>query len=210
METATPLSNNLQTILLFCGVVASVLYFVTDRIAGALLKGYSFSANSMDELSAAGSPTRSLVLSLTLLACLFMVAFGAGVWPSAGENLFLSVVGWLIIANAVLGLVAHIFFPNRYGERPPFNSPGVILMFASVVCFILAMIFSTVAFGGWFGLFSIAIPILFVLLAVLRFATAKASSAGEGRTLIGSQERTMAYSYLLWILALSIYLMPLS
>jgi hypothetical protein len=195
------------TLLLTCGIFAPLIYLGTDRLAGSLLKGYSFKAQSMSDLSAVGAPTRALVVALTAVACAFMVAFGMGVWLATGGAFLPRVVAVLLIANAVLGLVAALFFPYRYGERPAFSTPGVMLMFLSVLSFLLAMVFGAIAFTGWFRLLSIAIPTGYVLLALLRFRTAGRSSSGEAAVMIGAQERTMSYSFLLWVMALAIYLL---
>lgn len=79
METSVSLPNLLQKVLLSCGILAPLLYLGTDLLAGKLLKGYSFSSQSMSELGVAGSPTRPLVVGLTLVASVFMFAFGVGV-----------------------------------------------------------------------------------------------------------------------------------
>lgn len=199
----------LQRILLFCGIIAPLLYLGTDLIAGKLLTGYNFSAQSMSELGAAGSPTRPLVVAMTLAASALMIAFGAGVWLAAGTAILQRVVAGLILGNAIVGLIATLFFPNQYGVRPEFGTPGVLLMFISVLCFVLAMIFGALAYQGWMRFLSILIPVAYVLLALLRFATAKSSTAGA-TVMIGTQERTMAYSFLLWTLALAVYLLSLS
>jgi hypothetical protein len=136
-----------------------------------------------------------------------MVAFGVGVWRAAGRAFLPRVVGGLVIGNAVTGLVATLFFPPRFGERPVFGSTGVIIMFFSVIFFVLAMVFGGLAFSGWLRILSIAIPVTYVLLAGLRFATAHTSVAGEGASLMGTQERTMAYSFLVWVIALAIHLL---
>jgi hypothetical protein len=191
-------------VLLFCGILAALLYLAADLLAGKFLKGYSFSAHSMSDLSASGAPTRSLVMGLTLAASALMVAFGIGVWRAAGPEILPRIVAVLILGNAAAGLVAMLFFPNQLGVRPIFGSPGVLLMFASVLSFVLAMAFGAAAFHGWMRLVSIAIPVSYVLLAVLRFATAASSKAGS-EVLIGTQERTMAYSFLVWVVLLAIY-----
>jgi len=210
METPVGLPNMLQKVLLSCGILAPLIYLGTDWLAGRILKGYSFAAQSISELSAAGSPTRSLVVSLTLVASVLMIAFGIGVWQAASQVLLPRVVGGLVIGNAAAGFVATLFFPTRFGERPIFGSPGVIIMFFSIVFLVLAMIMGAVAFSGWLRILSIAIPVTYVLLTVLRFATASASSAGEAVSLVGAQERTMTYSFLLWVMALAIHLLLLS
>jgi hypothetical protein len=210
MEMADSLPNIFQKMLLSCGILAPLLYLGTDWLAGKLLKGYSFAAQSMSELSAAGSPTRSLVVSLTLVAGVVMTAFGVGVWWAVGQAFLPRVVGGLVIGNAVTGLVATLFFPTRFGERPIFGSPGVLIMFVSVVFFVLAMVFGALAFRGWLRILSIAIPVTYVLLAVWRFATANTSLTGEVLSLVGMQERTMSYSFLVWVMALAMYLLSLS
>ncbi len=164
----------------------------------------------MSELSAAGSPTRSLVVSLTFVACAFLIAFGVGVWGMAGQALLPRVVAGLIFANAIAGLIATTFFPTRFGESPVFQSTGVIVMLISVLSSVLAMIVGALAFNGWFRIFSIAVPVAFVLLAVLKFAAAASSSKEGVATSIGAQERTMAYSFLLWVAALAVYLLMLT
>jgi hypothetical protein len=206
METSVGIPNMLQKIFLSCGILAPLLYLGTDLLAGKLLKGYSFSAQSMSELGAAGSPTRPLVVALTLVASVLMTAFGVGVWQAAGQAILPRIVAGLIVGNAVAGLAATLFFPNHFAVRPAFGTPGVLLMFFSVLCFVLAMVFGAFAFHGWMRILSIAIPTAYVLLAIVRFATAASSAEGTD-VLIGIQERTMGYSFLLWTMALAIYLL---
>jgi hypothetical protein len=194
-------------LLLSCGILASLLYLGTDLWAGKLLKDYSFSAQSMSELGATGSPTRQLVVVLTMAASAIMIVFGVGVWQTSATTTILPrIVAGLIIGNAVAGLIATLFFPNRFGVRPEFGTPGVLLMFLSVLCFVLAMVFGAAAFHSWMRVLSIAIPVAYILLAILRFAIA-ASSTLDAAVLVGAQERTMAYSFLVWVTALAIYLL---
>lgn len=209
METSAALSNLLQKILLSCGILAALLYLGTDLLAGKLLKGYSFSAQSIGDLGAAGSPMRSLFVVLTLVSSAFMIAFGVGVWQTVSPAILPRIVAGLILGNVVTGLAATLFFPNPFGVRPDFGTPGVLLMFLSVLCFVLAMVIGAMAFHSWMRILSIAIPATYILLAILRFATAASSVAGT-TMLIGTQERTMSYSFLIWVTALAIYLLMIS
>lgn len=199
----------LHKVLLTTGLLAPLLYFGADRLVGSLITGYSFSAQSMSDMSAIGSPQRNLAALLTVLACVFMTAFGVSLWLISEQALLIRVVSLLIVGNAILGLIATLFFPTHYGVRPNFVSAGVLIMFSSVLCFILAMVLGAVALKGWFRIFSIAIPAAYILFAIMRFITANNSSTGEAVSLIGAQERTMSYSYLLWVFVLSIYLWSL-
>lgn len=209
METASGLSNLLERVFLSCGIIAPSLLMLTDWIAGKTLPGYSFSAQSISELSAFGSPTRSFVVLLTLLSNLLLIGFGSSIWRTADHETLPRIVAALVIGHAVTGLVATVFFPTNFGERPNFASTGVLLMFLSVVFFVLAMVFGAVAFSGMIRILSIAVPSTYIILAISRFATASTSPQGNAISLIGAQERTMAYSYLLWVLALAIHLIIL-
>lgn len=195
----------IQKILLSCGIFAPLLYLGMDLLAGKLIKSYNFSVHSMSDLGAAGSPTRKLVIVLTLVAGPLLMAFGVGVWRTAGVALLPKIVAAMIIGNAFFGLIATLFFPNNFGVRPAFATPEVLLMFLSVLCFVLAMVIGAAAFHGWMRVISIIIPAAYVLLGILRFTT-----ASDSVVMIGSQERTMSYSFLAWLIALSIYLFLLT
>lgn len=199
----------MQKFLLYCGILFSFLSLGTDILAGKLIKGYNFSAQSMSELSAAGSPTRSIMVALSIVSSALIIAFGIGIWQTTGTVMLPRIVAGLIIGNAFTGLIATLFFPNRFGVQPKFGTPGVLLMFISVLCFVLAMVFGAIAFNSWMRMLSIAIPSAYVLLTILRFVLA-ASPSEENVLLIGAQERTMSYSYLVWIIFLAIYLLMMN
>lgn len=210
MDTQFVSPGILQRVLLSLGLLAPLVYLATDRVAGRLLKGYNFAAQSMSELTAAGSPTRTLVVSLNVVGTGLMIAFGVGVWQAAGLAVLPRIVAGLVIANAAGTLFATLFFPNTYGVRPVFASPGVLIMASSVLFSVLACLFGAFAYGGWFRTFSIAIPAAFVLLAVVRYATATTPTVVAAGPMIGSQERTMAYVFFAWIMALAVYLLTLA
>lgn len=206
METTVSVPSLLQKILIYCGIIAPLMIIGTDLLAGKLIPGYSFTVNSMSDLSSSGSPTRQLVVSLNLMANLAFIAFGIGVWRAFAPAILPGIVAGLIIGYATTGMIATLFFPNQYGIRPEFGTPGVLLMFVSVLFFVLAMIFGAVAFHGWLRVLSIIIPATYVLLAVLRFATA-ASAAASTSGLIGVQERSMTYGFLFWVIGLAIFIL---
>jgi hypothetical protein len=147
-----------------------------------------------------------LVAGLSLAVSAFMIALGLGVWLTVGLAILPRIVAGLILGNVISGLIATLFFPNQFGVRPELGTPGVLLMFVSVLCFVLAMVSGAVAFQSWMRILSIAIPTTYILLAILRFATAASSTQGD-LGVIGVQERTMAYSFMMWVMALAIYLL---
>ena len=122
----------MDRVLLSFGILAPLVYLAADRLTGRLLKGYSFAAqSSMSELTAAGSPTRAIAVSLNVVAVGLIIVFGVGVWQVAGRAILPRIVAGLVIGNAVLSLFATLFFTNTYGVRPVFASPGVLIMAAS-------------------------------------------------------------------------------
>jgi hypothetical protein len=195
-------SGSWLTALLVCGALAPLLQVAADRIAGAAFRGYDFSAQSMSDLGAVGSPVRLLVILLTFAATVLVVAFTVGAWQSGA--LLARVVAVLIAGNALLSLIALAFFPNTLDVRPAFGTPGVVLMFLGVLCAVLAMLVGAFAFDGWMRWISIGIPASYVVLALVRYATAGSANTV---TMIGAQERTMAYTFLLWMFALAVHLL---
>ena len=55
-----PARSTVTKALLWCGIIASVLYIATDMFAATLWEGYSYTAQQVSELSAIGAPTRPL------------------------------------------------------------------------------------------------------------------------------------------------------
>ena len=65
--------------LLFCGILAALLYVATDILAAMRWEGYSYTAQTVSELFAIGDPTRPLVVLRGLAYCVLVIAFGSGI-----------------------------------------------------------------------------------------------------------------------------------
>jgi len=210
MDTSVSQVTTVLKALLVCGIVASVLRFATDMLVGTLWKGYSFVSQSISELSAIGAPTRSLIVSTEIIWGVLMIAFGLGVWRMSGQSVALRVTAGLLIGNAVVTLVVAGFLPARYGETGSANTStaNVVVMALGVVFYLLAMVFGAAAFHGWFRVFSIAILLAYVILTVVGLLVPRgATPSGEPMMTTGLQERTMMYSYLLWVAVLAVVLL---
>ena len=89
--------------LLVCGILSSLLY---GAMIGAIeSEGYSRISQTPSELSAIGAPTRSLWMQLGAIYTVLVIAFGWGVWKSAGRDRALRIVGGLLVAYGSLGLL---------------------------------------------------------------------------------------------------------
>ena len=83
--------------LLTCGILASRPLRRDDLVVGILWDGYSAYHRRPSELSAIGAPTRPLWMWLGAIYTVLVIAFGWGVWKSAGRNRALRIVGGLLM-----------------------------------------------------------------------------------------------------------------
>jgi hypothetical protein len=189
--------------LLVCGLAAPLLSIATDVIAIARAAGYRPMRQSISELTAIGAPTRPLVTALGLTRDGLLAAFATGVTATAGDSRVLAATGGLVAANAALDAVATAALPRDYASPTwsPRNTANTAVMAAGVGCFVAAMGTGAVAYRGPFRAFSAAIPLSYGLLTALSLLL---RSPDEPPSSTGAQERTMAYSYQLWVAVLAI------
>ena len=211
MHLLPEMPNSLQRILILCGILSGVLLATTDLVAGLLKPGYRFDSQSASVLSAPGTSTRPYVLPLNLLSGLLVLAFAVGVWWSNDQNWAFKAVAILLAGNALFQMVSVAFFPMVLEEPmdSPANRLNVILMFLSVLCFFLAICFAIFANQNWFRYFSLGEVLFFVGLTIFGLATAKSDFTvfGPHSEMVGIQERTMIYSWQIWLILQAITLL---
>ena len=88
----TPSGSMVRKVLLALGIVGPLFYVATDILLATRWKGYSYTDQTVSELFAIGAPTRPLAVLLMLTYGVLAIAFGLGVWASAGEKRALRVV----------------------------------------------------------------------------------------------------------------------
>ena len=84
--------------LLVCGILSSLLYVAMTVLVAMQWESYSSASQTISELSAIGAPTRSLWAVPGAIYTLLVMAFGFGVWASAGRIRALRIAGGLIVA----------------------------------------------------------------------------------------------------------------
>src|SRR6476660_5788359 len=94
--------------LFLCGLLAALLRIATDLLAGLMYPGYSFLDQSMSQLAANGAPTRPFQLVLLAVDGVLLLAFGIGVFGTAGHKRALRSTGLLVVVFAVLGLAQQL------------------------------------------------------------------------------------------------------
>jgi hypothetical protein len=142
-----------QKALLVCGILASLLYVA--MMQAIRYEGYSATSQTVSELSAIGAPTRALWSWLGVVYMLLAIAFGWGVWKSASANRPLRVVGGLLLALGLLGLLWPLGAMHQRevlaaGGATLSDTMHVVLGTMTPVMFLLAIAFGAAAFGPGF------------------------------------------------------------
>jgi Protein of unknown function (DUF998) len=201
--------NVTERVLLSCGIVSSLFYAAMDVIGGTRWQSYSWISEEFSRLSAIGAPSRPVILALSPIYSLLVVAFGLGVWRSAGRRRALRVVGGALVVYAVVSWLWPQFFPEDLTAPVSAltNTMHIILAGVTVFSWMLILGFGATAFGKGFRLYSI-VTLLIVLVfgGALTSMQAAAMAAGQP-TWIGLTERINIYSFMLWVIVLAIGLL---
>jgi hypothetical protein len=198
-----------RKVLLVCGILSSLLYVVTVVLAPKQWEGYSSTSQTVSELIAINAPTSPLVVPLFLTYSVLVIAFGMGVWASAGRKLALRVAAVGLIGKEVLGIVVTLFFPIhlRGVEGTLTDTMHGILTFVGVLFMLLAIGFAATAFGKWFRLYSIATFLMLVVGGVLTGLDQPKLEPNLPTPWMGVWERINIYAYMLWVVVLAIALL---
>jgi hypothetical protein len=194
--------------LLICGILSSLLYVAMNIVGAVRYEGYSFVSQTVSELSAIGAPTRPLWVLLAIPYTLLVTAFGWGVWEAAGRNRRQRVVGGLIVAYGVLGVVWP-FAPMhlRGTEFRLTDTMHIVLGAATVLLMLLAIGFGAAAFGKWFRLYSIISLAILVVFGALTGLDGPRIAANLPTPWVGLWERINIGVFLLWVVVLAIALL---
>lgn len=192
-------------VLLFCGILSSLLYFGIDMVGGMLWEGYSFISQPISELAAVGAPVRPLTNPLFVIYAVLLLAFGLGVWVSSGRNRALRVTGGLLIGIGIVGL-AWTPFPMHMGEpvSSPANTMHSIFAGIQVILILLTIGSGAAAYRNWFRFYSIATILILLTAGVAVFLLAATGQPHPGTGII---ERINVYGYLLWVAVLAVVLL---
>jgi hypothetical protein len=194
--------------LLICGILASLLYIFTDIILSLHYVGYSYTSQTISELSAIGAPTRLLWIVMTFMFNPLLVAFGIGVWKSSGEKRSLRISGILLTIWGAIGFV-WLFFPMHLRGAIGSTTDTMHLVMAGVTVplMILFIGFGSGALRKWFRLYSVLTIFVMLVFGVLVGMQASRVAAQLPTPWLGVMERVSVYSPMLWILVLAIILL---
>jgi hypothetical membrane protein len=189
--------------LLFCGILSSLLYVITDIIAVILWKDYNIADQTVSELFGINAPTKHLVVCLFIVYALLIYAFSFGVYISARKSRVIRIAAILIAGKEVLGLIGTIFFPiHLRGVQGNYSDimHGVVTAIGVFVFMFPAMGFGAAAFGKKFRIYSILTMIVFIIFGVLAGLKQPAYAANAPTPGMGILERINIYGYMIWII----------
>jgi hypothetical protein len=193
-------------LLLFCGILSSLLYVAMNVFVPMLFESYSLASQTVSELSAIGAPTRPLWVWLGTVYALLVAAFGWGVWKSAGRNRPLRVVGGLMVVDGVISLywpLMHL----RGAEFTLTDTMHIVWAMVTVLLMMLAIGFGAAAFSKWFCLYSIATMVILVVFGALTGMDGPRIAANLPTPWVGVWERISIAAFMLWVMVLAMTLL---
>jgi hypothetical membrane protein len=190
--------------LLVCGILSPVSYALADALAGLRWQGYSFRDQMISELAAVGAPTRPLFSALLVGVYLLLVAFGAGVWQSAGDRRRLRVAAGLLVGLGVMALTVGQFVPMQLRGTPQ-GLTGALHLAEGAVAMLLvftAMGFAATALGSRFRLYTVVTVAVALVIGAWAAVEAPRVEAGLATPWAGAKERVFWYVYQAWFAVL--------
>jgi hypothetical protein len=209
IRAAVTRRSTLRKVLLVCGAFSSLFYAGMDVLAGTRWQNYNWLSQEFSRLSAVGAPSRPVILALSPVYTLLVVAFGLGVWWSAGRKRALRVVGGSLVVYGLVSLVWPQFFPEdlTMSVNALTNTMHIVLTVVTVFSWMLILGFAAAAFGKWFRVYSILTLLMVIGFGASTGPQAAAMVAGQPTPWLGLTERLNIYSFMLWIVVLAISLL---
>lgn len=196
--------------LVFSGILAMLWYIAINFIVTANYPGYDSASQTVSELSAIDTPTRTLWVILCVFYSLLFIAFGMGVWQSAYGNWKLRLVALVILFDACIGL----FWPPMHRREIIAGGGGSLtdtlhLVWAFVhLCLMLLMIgFGAAAYGKTFRIFSVTIVLVFSVFGILTANESSGIEANRPTPFLGIWERVNIGAYMIWVIVFAAMLL---
>jgi hypothetical protein len=197
--------------LLLCGLLSSLVYAAINIVVPFRWAEYSVIDQTVSELSAIGTPTRSLWLMVVIPYIVLFAAFGLALVREADGSRWLRLAGWLIVVSSAF----NIYWPPMHRREVLAASGGTLtdtlhLVWASmtVLLFVLIMAFAAAAMGSRFRAYTIGSTAVLLASGVLTWRDASNVAANLPTPWIGVWERISIGVFLLWVAVLSLALWP--
>ena len=206
-------SDVVTKVLLCCGIAYGVFYvFANDVIAAAMFDSYSRIDQAISELSATESPARLFLALMLPIFSALVLAFGIGVWRSAGANRALRATGGILVAQGFvfpLWLLAPMTSREELvaGNGSTNDIGHIILTAVSILLIVTEMGCSAAALGRRFRIFSIAMLVTVLVFGALTGVQSPKVESGDPTHWMGFVERVSYGAWLLWMSVLAVVLL---
>lgn len=181
-----------EKVLLACGPLSGLVYVVWHEAAALRWEGYSRAANAISELSLTGAPSKAVLEPWEgIVHNGLLVAFGIGVWRSAGTRRAPRVIGALQVLSGATLPLWMLFSESGLGAHLALSAVGILTWLGSMVS-------GAAAFGRRFRVYSLVSLVVVVAFFALAFTYVPEATAGEPMPFIGLDERIAFSAYFLW------------
>lgn len=193
-----------------CGILSSLLYIAMNVFIPMSYPGYSSFSQTVSELSAIDSPTRTAWMVLVIVYSLLVIAFGYGVWLSAQDNRRLRIAGGLLVVYVLIGLAwppMHQREVLAAGGGSLTDTLHIVFTMVTVPLMLLVMGFGAAAFGKQFRLYTIVTILLVIFFGILTGLQSAQMEANLPTPWMGVWERISIAAYMVWVVVFAIILL---
>ncbi len=179
-----------------------------DLFEGSLWPHFSWMSQEFSRLSSIGAPSRPVHLILSPIYTALVVAFGVGVWRSAGRRRAVRVIGGAFVVYGLVSLVWPQFFPENLSQpvSAMTNTMHMVLTAVTVLSWMVILGFAIPTFGKWFAGYSILTLLTIIVCGALLGPQVAALASGQPTPWIGLTERINIYGFYVWMSVLAIIL----
>ena len=190
-------------LLVLGGVLMFALYIFMDVAASLTYHGYSLRDQTISELSAIGAPTRTFWLVTSVGYQILAFAFALGVLAVAGRRRNVRMVGVLLLAAAVVGLLWWIAPMHQREVLAAGGGTWQDTMHLAVGGISSGLFFVTIAvgafaFGKAFRLYSFATVAALLAFGALTSLDSAGVSSNASTAWLGIWERIAVEGAILW------------
>jgi hypothetical protein len=192
--------------LLLAGLLSSVWYVFMNILVPRFYANYSQRDYTVSELSAIGSPTRSLWLKLSVPYIILLALFGLGIILNA-DNIWQRSVGWLVLVYSVL----NIYWPPMHtreviadGGSTKSDTLHITWTGLAVGIFFLMMTLGALGLGTLFKVYTVVSILLQILFGFLTTPSLKKIPSGAATPNAGLYERINILVFIVWVAVFSV------
>lgn len=203
-------SGTLIVTLLKCGVLSSMLYIAMNVFIPMFHPGYSSFSQTVSELSAVDSPTRTLWMVLISLYSLLVFVFGWAVRSVAQGDRRLRIAGILMMVYVIVGLVwppMHQREVLAAGGGTLTDTLHIAFTMFTVPLMLLIMGFGSAVFGKRFRFYSLVSILIMIVFGVLTGLQSARMEANLPTPWMGVWERISIAAYMVWIMVFAVMLL---